>query len=506
METKKISFLNITFYILFGLIIIFGFFIRTQAFMSNVSASHDEAILANLFFHINYLDFFKGISGGIKIPPLWGIIQKLILNSFGYSFKTIRILSYLASIFSCFAFFILLNNIFKNKLAVLTGLILFSVNIPIIFFSANFRPYETDVLFCILLILSYKYISLKQLTFPQCILYSIISILLVLFSFPTIFIIPAIIFAKSIEEKKFNYKTVIILFCIILCSLYLYLIDKDTYLFMKTYWGHYEVGFLQLSWNSFKYIFNDLFSFVFTYNNYNIILMALSVLGIINLYVQKKQERNLFFIVLLFALTASLMQVYPFARRQILYLIPILIIFYISLLDYPYRLLKIDILKKIFYILISIVLIFLVDIKISNVINYKKLIYNFEYDLSCRNIREDTYKSIIYLLDKYKENEFILVPNELYIMTTYYNNMFYNKNLRISIFPNKLANINEAEKWFQNEIKNLPDTKIYIAGRDSTYCTVPSANFIEKTLKKHHIKYDFNNSGGGEIYIFEIYD
>ena len=104
-KTKKLSLvLNIIFYILSGLIIILGIYTRTKAFMTNLPFTHDEASLGYLFFNLKFPDFFKSIDDYLKIPPLWGICNKIILNSFGYSFITFRFIAYFSSIISCFLF------------------------------------------------------------------------------------------------------------------------------------------------------------------------------------------------------------------------------------------------------------------------------------------------------------------------------------------------------------------------------------------------------------------
>ena len=293
-ENKLNLIKNIVFFVFAGIIIFTGIYIRTHFFINNTTFSHDEALTSIKFFDTGLSGFFKSFQYCIKIPPLWGVIQKVILNIFGYSYITFRLFSYCISILSIIAFFILLKIILKNKLAILIGLILFVLNIPLIFFSANFKPYESDVLVCILLIMSYKYFSLKEITIKQSIIYSVISALLVLFSFPAMFIIPATVFAKSIEEKLFNYKSILILLSIIMCCLYLYLIDTDIYLLMKNYWANHEVGLINLSLSSFYTIFNELFHYVFCGYRVFWLITTICILGFLNFHIQKNNLRYLF--------------------------------------------------------------------------------------------------------------------------------------------------------------------------------------------------------------------
>ena len=168
MEKEKDNnlFLNKIFYIIVGIIILLGIYIRTWTYLKNIPFTSDEALLGTIFFKTPVLKFFNEIDTIVKIPPLWGILEKIITNIFGPSFFTYRLIPYLTSILSVIAFFFLLKNIFKSKVAIIIGLILFIINVPLVFFTVNFRPYESDVFICILLLLSYKYVSFKEITPP----------------------------------------------------------------------------------------------------------------------------------------------------------------------------------------------------------------------------------------------------------------------------------------------------------------------------------------------------
>ncbi len=502
-KTKKLSLvLNIIFYILSGLIIILGIYTRTKAFMTNLPFTHDEASLGYLFFNLKFPDFFKSIDDYLKIPPLWGICNKIILNSFGYSFITFRFIAYFSSIISCFAFFVLLKNIFKNKLSILVGLILFTLSIPLIFFSANFRPYESDVLICILLLLSYKYISLKQITLPLSILYSVISILLVLFSFPSLIIIPAIIFAKSIEDKKFNYKSLIIIVTVALCCLYLYLIDKSTYLFMEKYWGSIEDGFIDFK--SLYYIFKDFFEYVFSGFNPLWLITTVCILGFINFDIQKREEKNVLLFILIFALGASLLHIYPFSRKLILYFIPVIIIYSVSLIDNSWEFLKNNLFKNLISILISCLILFSMNIKIDNIKSFTP--NNYKYDISRFKNRIELHYHINELLNEYNENDLLLCPNEVYFFLLFYNKLYgYNKNLQITTFPFEHTDTEKVENFVADYVRNKPKSKkLYIINKFWAYQAIPNIYFIEKLLTEQNLKYE--RIIDECIYIFKIYD
>ncbi len=479
---------DIIFYTFVFIIILSGILVRLKIFELNVPFWFDEAFLGINFFDKSYVDFFNGISIYTKVPPLWGISVKLILQTFGYSIRTFRILSLVSSVISLFTFFILLKNIVKNRLAILTGLILFSFNYCIVYYSAEFRPYSFDVMISILLLLSYKYISFKNLSFPKAILYSIISIICILSSFASIFILPAIVFAKSMEEKYFNYKCLLIFFGIFITCIYLYLIDKNCYQFMMYYWHNVETGFWNFSVSSFNNLIYNFYNYIFTANKNTLTIylnMFLSILGLI-LFIKNKQKISyLFILIFIFALSASFFEIFPFGHRHTIYLIPIIILLLIKNFDLP-NLIKPEQKYKKMLLYCSTAIIFIIVLISTNIISRLRFNSNIEKymfypaPVQFKYMNPDYY-NIIY--NSASDNDLIILSTDLNYICNFYNSL-YKRNIKYLNLPE-----GNSEKLL-DIIRNQSKTKnLYIMGRFKSFENLPDINFIETELKKQNIKY-----------------
>ena len=492
---------NVIFYILTALIIFYGIFLRIKVYLASTPFWYDEALLGISFYKINFIDIFKGISDYTKIPPLWGLSIKLIIQIFGYSAQSLRLMPFLASIISLFSFFILLKNTFKNNLAILTGLIIFAVNYRLLYYCAEFRPYASDVLVCILLLLSYKYISFKNLPPPRAFLYTAISIILILFSFPSIIVIPAMIITKCIEEKHFNHKCLLIFFGIFITCIYLYFIDRNCYQFMNYYWNHIEIAFWDFSITSLNNLFSNLYKYIFDLNRESIIQyfdMALCTLGFVLFIKNKQQEGYLILFIFLTALLASLLKIFPFGYRHGLYLIPIVILLLIRIIDIKQK---------------SIILLILLFTILALTNSYKRISFNnnIEYYMNNNsnsniNVKYKNLKFIRKIIKESKDENYIIVQEDPYAILKFYHNIeIPEKKIKYYITPylykDKIEIIN---KYFINTLNEISDAeKFYIIGLYNTSSDPVEPDFIESELKSRNYKY--KKDKGINFYTYSVY-
>ena len=335
-------------------------------------------------------------------------------------------------------------------------------------------------------------------------MYTLISILTILFSFPSIFIIPAIIFAKSIEEKKFNKKSLIILSGIIICCLYLYFIDMKTYQFMNNYWQTVEYGFINPSFNSIKSIIIQAIIYTYTGTNLLWIQLTLCCLGFINFFKQKKQYRYLILFIILFSLVAGTLKIYPVGRRHIIYLIPIIIIYTVAIIDTQWEIIKNTFLKNLINMLIAILIVFTMEIKITNIFPFNLDTYYYEMDTI--DTRYEMDQNLYKLIDESKENDFFLIPNEITIMMYFYNVMYnFNKFLNTISFPYETIDVQEVEDFTLEKIQIKPkDITLYIVSVKKSNSIIPDETFIEDILKKQNYKYEKQSDDC--MYIFKVYN
>ncbi len=486
---------NVCFNILLFLLIGLGIYLRASLYFMQIPFWYDERILGVHFFDNNIFKFFFSISDLVKIPPLWGIVNHIFLSIFGHSFLAFRFIPLISGIFSIIAFSLLLKTVFKDKIAILTGLLLFSTNPWLIYYSCEFRPYSSDVLICILLLLSFKFLSFKNISFRKTILYTLISGIIILFSFPAIFIIPALILTKCIEEKHFNPKILLIFFGICTVCLYLYMIDNNCYSFMKNFWQSELIGFLKPSFNSFNSLINCLVNYIFwvDLNQNHFFIKYFALAGLLFFFLNKQKEAFILFFIILFALSASFLKIYPFGYRVSLYLIPIFLILIAKVIDFypppPHYSNKNGILITLKSVLISILILYLTQFN-----TILETIEGIRYSMEFLPLRFATYEYSKNILREIENQDIIILPVSMESSIRFYNKFFKeNKEIELIKYNNLTENLGEAERELINTNLNKFDhsSNIWILGKYQTDWDISADNFniVEDELKKHNLKY-----------------
>ncbi len=384
---------------------------------------------------------------------------------------------------------------FKDKIAILTGLFLFACSPWLIYYSNDFRPYSSDVLICILLLLSFKFLSFKNISFRKTILYTLFSGIIILFSFPAIFIIPALILTKCIEEKHFNPKILLIFFGICSVCLYLYLIDKNCYDFMNYFWNNLLVGFWGPSFSSFNLLINDFFSYIFNenLNSTHIFIKYFALAGLLFFFLNKQKEAFILFFIILFALSASLLKIYPFGYRVSLYLIPIFLILIAKVIDFypppPHYSNKNGILITLKSVLISILILYF-----TNFHTNPQAIERIRDTMEPLPLRYNTYEYSKNILGKINNKDIIILPVTMSVSISFYNEFFKeNKKIKLIDYNNLAENLGEAERKLINTNLNKFDhsNNIWILGKYEACWDISADNFniVEDELKKHNLKY-----------------
>ncbi len=478
------------------LILGIGIFLRIKLYLQAIPFEFDECLSGMRFYEMNFSDLFKAVNCFCKIPPLWMVLHMGILKLFGFSFYTFRIVSLISGILSLFAFFVLIKNTLKNKIAILTGLLLFSVNYWLIHYSAEFRPYSSDVLISVLLLLSYKYITFKELTVKKTVLYTLISVFLVLFSFTSMFIIPSIILVKSFEEKKFNFKCLWIFLGIILTLLYLYLIDLDLYKYALNYYTVSEVGLLNFTFQDISQLINKLFRYIFNIYDDKYYIKYVFLAGLISFFIDKQKYGLLYISIIILMFTAACLKVYPMFDRHCLYLCPMIILAVSKLIEVPVNITNIEkipvkLLLTVKSILIAVFIFYLLNF--NNIFNLNYDFDNNKYSYYGSYVRINAMKFAKSVLENYKSEEMVITSSETYVLLRFYNHYFnINKEYQFEFLP--ILNIEQQDKI--NNIfldilnKETDKANFYFTGRFHSFSISPDIDFMKQELKKRKIKYN----------------
>ena len=336
-ENNRVEFVsNFLFYMcIIGLLFV-GVYSRVKFYLLDLPFWLDEITLSLSFFDRDFWGMFTQLEGNQKTPPLFCAFVWIIKTLCGEaSTLPLRFISLFTGVSSIVAFFFLLKDFLKSRIAIIVGMSLFVLNVPLLYYSQEFKPYSSDVLSCILLILLYKRFSIKNDSVLKTIVLSTVLGCFFLFSFPCMFIIPAMFLLKVLEERCFNKNLFIVPIGFFLSTLYLYFLYRQIYSF-EIYEAEWQVGFLTFSFDSFWAMVQDFVWFLmFGCSEYNIcILFLLFVWGLFLLCYSKKKEAYLILLIILFAVIASFLKIYPLKARMILYFIPFLFLAFSKVIDY----------------------------------------------------------------------------------------------------------------------------------------------------------------------------
>ncbi len=417
--------------ILFSLpfvIIAAGIYIRIALFCENYPLWNDEILLADNIVSKSFFQLFLHLENVQVAPPLFLILQKIIVELADYNLWSFRIVSIISGCLSMPLFYKLLNKNFKSKIAIYSALFLFSFNPQLIYYSNEFKPYSTDVLFCIIFLLIYEKLNIKDK--KSFILYSLLMFIAPFCSFISIFIIGAIVILKVLTvEQKDKLKYAFLSVPAASASLILWLIENIHYNELTKYllW---EYGFFNFSISHNYKIFTDFLEYI-QMNSWIFTVIILFVI-IISLFIKNKTI-YLSILSLLLCCIASFIKVFPFSERVILFLIPIFIILISSIFEYFYKIsFKSEILKR------GCSLIILALILINLQYNYADVFINKNVPMiESKDFRIKRENAIINFLSNYNSEDLIITTPKLIPYINMYNVVKkYNKRINIKTFNN----------------------------------------------------------------------
>ncbi len=496
-ELKKNS--NFLYPIVIILIICFGIYLRTRLYLFQAEFWLDEVMTSLSFIDKSIKDLFLPLEAEQKAPPLYLCTIYFIVKIFGFNELSFRFIPYISGCLSLTAFYFLLNSFVKDKIGKIFGLILFAISIPLIYNSAEFKPYSSDTLICILLLIFYQYVYSKNKVIikgeiKQALLYTIITILLVFFSFPASFVIFSMVLTNCLFERKITIQSIFIVLGIIIASSAAFLTDIQGYGFLRDFWWQKESKSIVFMYKtSIKYFMsnqNDKFCYSFT---------VLLLIGLIILYKDKKQSACVLLICIAVPIIANLLKIYPFEERLILYLLPIFLLLTAKIFDYHiFNIIsgKHEIIQKIF---LCTALIMVINIKVpylnfsqDNLIDYRR------YDDFKRSLgyRREMKKISLYILQNYNKDIKILSTNEFSHYVKFYNK-YYNmkKNICINVLGwdnnGKITDI--TNKFINENYEKHP--MCFISRNDEFYFRNWKRKELKTMLDKKHIPYEIEYKG-----------
>ena len=418
---KITNVLNKLYPIFLLLIFALSFYLRTKVYLTNQSFGHDECALAWNILNKNYVELLQPLRFLQAAPLLFLLFTKLETDIFGYSELVFRFIPYISGVLSIIGFYFLSKIILKNKYSILFSNLIFALNIPLFYYTGEFKPYSSDVLFCILSILIFLNINKKNL-----LLLSAILEVFIWFSFPTVFIISTIILIILLSKNYSLKEKSLFLFSQIINGILFYIIFFENMFNthkggMTEYWNNYFINI-----NNFPDIMQQAFGFMFLESRF---LIILSVFGLL-MFLKEKHLFGKFVITLLVVLiSASVLKIYPFAVRLILFLIPVFILLISKTIDYKN----------------TVTLLFLSIFLIGMYPNFKAT-FNTIVENKYNKYNTTPREIAAYLSSKIKDNDIVYVNFDSNSDYLYYKQIYNIKNKELIDTPQY---INVGDKvWF----------------------------------------------------------
>lgn len=326
-----------SFYIYYLIIFIIGafaIFLRAKAFFINPSMWHDECALAYSVIHKNYSDFAGGLYFSQVAPPLFMVLSKFTTQLFGVSDKIIRLVPFLSSILSIGLFYLIIKDYFKNKIAKVLALLLFAINQPLINYSFEFKQYGVDVFCTLLCLYFFSKFDIERAGLKKVLLYALALCSIVWFSFVSIFIIAAgiiLLFSRDIKgnlKKKFALILPFLMSLIVYLKFYFVHTSVDTT--MVNYWAQ---NFIKNDFSNFLYLLVNNIKYFFYPMTFVLFGVLLLIFGLVIGLKEKNKIFQLILMTFLLVVFSSVVKIYPFYERLILFMLPLFMIIMLTPLN-----------------------------------------------------------------------------------------------------------------------------------------------------------------------------
>lgn len=298
----------------------------------------DEAALARNVINKSFLGCFLPLDLAQAASPLFLVVSKMSVKIFGLHDFSFRIVPFLASIASVFVFYKVTNEYFVAKWTKLIALFVWAVNIELIYYAKEFKPYSLDVLFTLIILLFYlKYNPIKS-TYRNNLFSGLILGIFPWFSFGSFFVLLSFIVIGFFSYCKSDLKKFLafifpqfisfIMFVFFISRAYEFNIDLSIYNFWRPFFAETNSSlssFLSLIPMSLKFYFSD--------TTIWLVIVVLIVVGAFLIF--KKSKTKCAFLILPGAvmLGLHLLRIYPFFGRLILFLFPLILLLIIKPLD-----------------------------------------------------------------------------------------------------------------------------------------------------------------------------
>jgi hypothetical protein len=319
------------------LIIALGIILRLDQYLFNRSLWLDESFVVINVINRSWLELFQAPLEytGYITPPGFLLMAKLSITVFGNSDLILRLFPFISGILALILYYPMAKR-YVSERAVPFALLLFAISGSLIIYSSDFKQYSSDVLIAIVLYLLVDYIRRHSLNFSRLLLLTIVGIIAVWFSHPSVFILATIgiylafPYLLNKEWKQVAKLTLVyMLWLVNFAIIFFFLVSVETVYdkWLHEFWvinggfmpSPFSMEGIQWLFTKFALILKNLASLG------NIQIAAVMVIiGFMTLLLNKKPVWFLFTMPIVIALCLSFFQMYVFSDRLLLFILPAL--------------------------------------------------------------------------------------------------------------------------------------------------------------------------------------
>ena len=312
-------------------IVILGILIRCFAYFRNISFWGDEAALALNIMNKSYLELFKGLDYLQVAPPMFLVMSKFFFFFLNPVYDCLRdlLLRWLpaaAGIAAIPLFYYFIKQILKDKLSIITGMLIFVFNTTTILYCAQFKQYSSELFVSILLmIIFYKIIFEEKFRWY----YSVIIAVAPWFSLSSFFIIGSCFLLVLYKRPKSLIKSYLPFSISFILFYFLSLRPVSNYNYEGMYtWWQNGYGFVSLLHPMRVAIrFGEMFSFnKLTAECIGAFMLVVAVCSLFPVNKDNFLKKLFIYLPIFLTFLASALKLYPIEARLILFLYPLFVV------------------------------------------------------------------------------------------------------------------------------------------------------------------------------------
>lgn len=308
-----------------------GFFVAIFQYIYNRSVWLDEAKLALNILDRDYLGLMQPLDSGQIAPILFLWIERFNIQVFGSNELALRLFPLLAFLISIILVIKVTTLITKNKMIVWYTTALFCLSPRLIYYASEIKQYSIDVM--VLLLLYYVFFKAYKTNNNKRLVLIVTGLLTICLSNISVLVLFTLgCYTLVFEKKKIKELVLPIVFWVGAFIVYyaLFIYKHPNAVIMKSYWSFafmpnnpFNIAFWSWVWQTFKTIFVYLLGFVSLFYIY--LIMLLFYLFSIIILIKKRAYKICFLVMfpILLHLVLSMLKLYPFAPRLVLYQVPL---------------------------------------------------------------------------------------------------------------------------------------------------------------------------------------